>query len=168
MFHSYNDNKKPYYPKFIKQMKFGEDFERQMIAVFKAHGHEAWKSDDWSYDLNVALDVPLFGPHRVRAECKRDANALATGNLALQVSIGGRPTGIHRASAGKPDLWCHKVGDEVWIARLTTIRNLCEMHLSTWGSKVVKASHKVAGSECILMPITVARKAVGTTWIALP
>ena len=43
---------------FQHARKAGEEFEQKVIKLLKKAGHEAWKSKDRSYDLDVALDVP--------------------------------------------------------------------------------------------------------------
>ena len=90
--------------------------------MFKSAGHEAWKSKDRSYDLNVALEVPLYGTHRIKAECKLDKVALSTENIALEVESDNKPSGIHPGGPN-PDLWIHGIGNEVWLMKTKAIHN---------------------------------------------
>ena len=147
---------------FFEQLGRGEGFEKDVINLLKLAGHQAWKSDDRDYDLNILLSVPLFGDFKVTGECKLDERAESTGNLALGVMSFGKPSGINRRGAN-PDLWFHGVAGEVWIMKTEAIRNLCHIHRKTWGHRRVKCGC----NEAIMMPITVARKAVGGTWVSL-
>ena len=47
------------------------------------------------------------------------------------------------------------------------IQALCVMHRMTWGNKYVPVGDKFMKAQAILMPITVARKAVGGAWVKL-
>ena len=152
--------------KFNQQRKPGEEFERNVIKLLKKAGHEAWKSKDKSYDLDVSLDVPLYGAYRIKAECKMDVAASGSGNIALEVESQGKPSGIH-PDGPNPDLWCHGVGDEVWLMKTRAIQDLCVTHRMTWGNKYVPVGDRQTGAKAILMPITVARKAVGGAWVKL-
>jgi len=151
---------------FQHALKAGEEFEQKVIKLLKKAGHEAWKSKDRSYDLDVALDVPLYGAHRITAECKMDFMASTSGNLALEVLSGGKPSGIH-PHGPNPDLWCHGIDNEVWLMKTRAIQDLCVMHRMTWGNKYVPVGDKFMKAQAILMPITVARKAVGGAWVKL-
>jgi len=152
--------------KFQHQLKYGEQFEQKVIKFLKKAGHEAWKSKDRSYDLDVALDVPLYGAHRITAECKMDYKSSTTGNLTLEVLSKGKPSGIH-PHGPSPDLWCHGTGDEVWLMKTRFIQDLCVMHRMTWGNKYVPVGDPKMKGQAILMPISVARKAVGGAWVKL-
>ena len=152
--------------RFNHQRKLGEEFERKVIKLLKKAGHEAWKRKDHDYDLTVVLDVPLYGAHRIKAECKMDFAASGSGNLALEVESQGKPSGIH-PKGPNPDLWIHGVGDEVWLMKTRAIQDLCVMHRMTWGNKYVPVGDKFMKAKAILMPITVARKAVGGVWVKL-
>lgn len=152
---------------FENKLAEGEAFEKRVIAMFKAAGHEAWKSKDRSYDLNVALEVPLYGTHRITAECKLDKVALSTENIALEVESDNKFSGIHPGGPN-PDLWIHGIGNEVWLMKTKAIQDLCVMHRMTWGNKYVAMGDKGMGCKGILMPLSVARKAKGGIWIKLP
>ena len=145
----------------------GEAFEGRVIKMFKAAGHEAWKSKDRSYDLKVVLTVPLYGTHTIKAECKQDKVALNTGNIALEVISDGKPSGIH-PEGPSPDLWIHGLGNEVWLMKTKAIQSLCVMHQMTWGNKYVPMGDKGMNCQGILMPVSVARKAKGGVWVTLP
>ena len=173
----YNFQTLPRVVDFEAKLALGEAFEARVISMFKAAGHEAWKSKDRSYDLDVVLTVPLYGTHRIKAECKLDNVALSTGNIALEVESNSKPSGIHPDGAN-PDLWIHGIGNEVWLMKTSAIQNLCRLHRKTWGDRTVKMGddqrndkrpdNQKMNCKGILMPLKVARMAKGGFWVTLP
>ncbi len=144
----------------------GERFEKKIVQVLNKMGHEAWIADGNTYDIRLNLNVPLMGHLPFTCECKFDDMAYSTGNLALQTFDGGKPSGIH-PQGPCPDLWVHGVKDQAWFIRTSIVRSLVETHAQTWGSRVISMGDKGPNAKGILMPISIAKKAQGGTWVDL-
>ena len=144
----------------------GERFEKKVVQALKKMGAEAWIASEHRFDIRFNIEAPIMGTLPFTCECKFDDMASSTGNLALQTFDNGKPSGIH-PQGPRPDLWVHGVEDSAWFIRTSIIQSLVEMHAQTWGSKVISMGDKGPNAKGILMPITVAKKAQGGTWVDL-
>jgi len=153
-------------PDWRSKLAQGEMFEARVRNWLKKQGHECWKPKDIEYDLRINIEVPLYGTLPLTGECKYDASAEHTRNLALQVFDGGKPSGIH-PEGPNPHLWFHGVGNEMWVIRTKIIQSLVESFRTSWGSKIVPMGNKSEKVKGILMPIHVAQKTVGGQWVKL-
>ncbi len=144
----------------------GERFEKRVVQALKKMGYEAWIASGHIYDIRFNVETELLGTLPFNCECKYDDMAHSTGNLALQTFDGGKPSGIH-PQGPRPDLWVHGVGDTAWFIKTDIIRSLVEMHAQSWGGKVISMGDKGPDAKGILMPISVAKKAEGGTWLDL-
>ena len=154
------------YADWRTKLALGETFEARVRHWLTTQGYENFKPQDNTYDLRINMEVPLYGTLPLTGECKWDFAAESTGNLALQTWDGGRPSGIH-PKGPCPHLWFHGVGYECWIVRTKTIQSLVATHAQTWGGRVIPMGDRSERAEGVLMPIDVARKAVGGQWITL-
>ena len=153
-------------PDWKRKLAAGEAFEGRVINWLKKEGHEAFKPIDNTYDLHINIRVPLYGALHLTGECKWDIMAEHTRNLAVQTFDNGKPSGIH-PDGPNPELWFHGVGKEMWVARTRLIQNLVEMHRTSWGGQTVPMGNKSEGAQGVLIPISVAKKAIGTDWVTL-
>lgn len=160
------DDKELTEEKWRGSLQQGERFEDFIREWLIERDIEAWKPTDKSYDIRMNIEVPLYGNLHLTAECKTDTTAQMTGNLAIQVFDSGKPSGIHK-DGPCPDLWFHSTGKEFWVIRTSLLRSICKTHNSSWGSKVMPMGDRQSGAAGVLMPISVAKKAVGGEWFPL-
>ena len=144
----------------------GERFEKKIVKALQRMGAEAWIAPEHKFDIRFNVMAPIMGTIAYTCECKFDDMAYSTGNLALQTFDGGKPSGIH-PDGPRPDLWAHGVEDKAWIVRTSIVRSLVEMHAQSWGGRVISMGDKGPNAKGILMPISVAKKAEGGTWVDL-
>jgi len=160
----YNNQRqgKPKVHQWAEKLAQGEAFERRVIELFGKQGHQAWKPNERTYDLYINLEVPYWGTYQVTGECKYDAMASSTGNLALQTWDGGKPRGIH-PKGPNPDLWIHGVGDEAWVIKTKILQGVVE----TYGLKAIATGDAGMRARCVLLPLQQAKKIVGGQWLSL-
>ncbi len=103
---------RPDSPSWTAAKAHGDDAELDVARWFKARGCEVTKTIGRdTYDLLVLS----------RIEVKHDLKAPHTGNVAIEVSYNGRPSGIITTRA---NYFIIVVGEEAFMARTDSLRNV--------------------------------------------
>lgn len=91
----------------------GDNGEKAVAKYCESNGFEATRiPGDSNYDIQVRH--PSTG-QQWRVEVKNDQKALETGNVAIEVSHRGKPSGINTTSA---DWFINIVGNTAYVAKM--------------------------------------------------
>lgn len=123
----------------------GDGGEARAAELLRGFGFEVLRAvgDEPGYDL-LAL---------ARVEVKRDLRATETGNVALEVGHGGRPSGLSTSAAA---WWIVLAGGLALLAPVRVLRTLVE----AGDYRRVRAGDGLK-SECVLLPLADLRVAPG-------
>jgi hypothetical protein len=87
---------------------------------------------EWNEDTKKRSDYDLVIVGEATVEIKNDLYAAKSGNVAIEYNNprSGKPSGINIT---KSDIWCHIIGDEIFVVKTNTLKQFmeCEKALRT-------------------------------------
>ena len=100
-------------PEWIRQNTLGSTSEARVAELLKRPGVEVRRVNAPGHDIE----------ERVLIEVKRDSKAAQSGNLAVELSSRGKPSGLSTTTAAD---WIFDTGNEVIRVNVDRLRELAE------------------------------------------
>ena len=104
-------------PDWLAAKKAGDIAERPVAEWFRERGYDVLRSVGEAAGFDLQLQC--------RLEVKRDCQAATTGNIAIEVSRDGEPSGIHTSSAVS---WAIVTDDRCYLVRRSALLKLAAEH----------------------------------------
>jgi hypothetical protein len=100
---------------FEEDLKYGEQAERYVQKTLSEYFHESIKKNP----VHSSRECDLIGEdHKFEVKCDRMFEK--TGNVAMEISYKGHPSGI---LGTKSDYWVVVIKDDIWITPVKELRN---------------------------------------------
>jgi hypothetical protein len=134
--HSRRSVTRPDSPSWLNAKHAGDIAEQLVAEWVRERGCDVLRTigQDATYDLEC----------RYRIEVKRDLQAATTGNVAVEVSRDGKPSGIHTSTAM---FWAIVTDAHCYLVRRSSLLNLL-----TEGHPQVPSGDRLA-TRCVLVPV---------------
>jgi len=130
------------YTKFQEDLKFGNSYEVKALEYLKYNTYEIKKGYFKEYD--IILD------NETKVEVKAEKLAGITGNIAIEYSCSGRPSGILTT---KCHLWvhfiCYDAYDECYVIPIQDLRSIVRNCRSVRGGDGMRANMYLVNKNMI-------------------